>query len=131
MASTKQLLEDEIRKEIEEISNMELGSDNQKKTTDNLVKLLDKYNDMDRLDADLEKHDTEIEMKKAEHELKKQQLEHEKKDSFVKNCLTGISIGSGIIMTVWGTCVSINFEKEGTFSTIIGRQFIQRLLPKK
>lgn len=100
MASTKQLLEDEIRKEIEEISNMELGSDNQKKTTDNLVKLLDKYNDMDKLDADLEKHDTEIEMKKAEHELKKQQLEHEKKDSFVKNCLTGISIGSGIIMTV-------------------------------
>lgn len=100
MASTKQLLEDEIRKEIEEISNMELGSDNQKKTTDNLVKLLDKYNDMDKLDADLEKHDTEIEMKKVEHELKKQQLEHEKKDSFVKNCLTGISIGSGIIMTV-------------------------------
>ena len=102
MGSTKQLLEDEIRSEIEEISNMELGSDNHKKTTDNLVKLLDKYNDMDKLDADLEKHDTEIEMKKAEHELKKQQLEHEKKDSFVKNCLTGISIGSGIIMTVWG-----------------------------
>lgn len=46
MGSTKQLLEDEIRSEIEEISNMELGSDNHKKTTDNLVKLLDKYNDM-------------------------------------------------------------------------------------
>lgn len=40
MTSTKQLLEDEIRSEIEEISNMELGSDNQKKTTDNLSNYL-------------------------------------------------------------------------------------------
>lgn len=42
---------------------------------------------------------------------------------------------AGIILpltvTIWGTKKSIEFEREGTFTTIMGRGFINKLLPKK
>ena len=57
--STKTLLEEEIRSTIEAISHIKIGSDEHTKATEALVKLLDKYNAMDRLDAEIqEKYDS-------------------------------------------------------------------------
>ena len=63
-------------------------------------------------------------------ELQKE-IEDEKKDRKVKNILTGVSVIGGFALTVWGTCKSIKFEETGSFTTIMGRGFIQKLLPKK
>jgi hypothetical protein len=46
----------------------------------------------------------------------------------------GITVGSIVVstvVTIWGTLASFKFEKEGTVTTILGRQFISKLLPKK
>lgn len=67
----------------------------------------------------------------SEQRLKEQQLKDEKKDRLVKNVLTGAGIVLPIIVTIWGTKVSMEFEEEGTFTTIMGRGFINKLLPKK
>ena len=50
--NTKQLLEKEIQDELEAIGGMEIGSEAHKAATETLTKLLDKYNDIDKLDLE-------------------------------------------------------------------------------
>ena len=126
--NTKQLLEKEIQDELEEIGGMEIGSDAHKAATEALTKLLDKYNDIDKLDLE---YQDKYESRENDRIMKEQQLKHEKTDSLIKNILTGVVGIGGLCVTVWGTCKSIKFEETGTFTTIMGRGFIQRLLPKK
>ena len=132
---TKTMLEEEIRSEIEDIGKIDIGSEKHKIATEALSKLMDKYNDMEKTEIESqEKYDdreAEREHREAERELKKTQIRHEHRAALVKNVLTGVSVLGGFALTVWGTKVSINFEKEGTFTTIMGRGFIQKLLPKK
>lgn len=126
--STKKLLEEEIQSEIEEISKMEVGSDKHKSATEALAKLMDKYNEMDKLELEYQdKYDN----REEDRRLKEKQLQHDKKDALVKNVLTGVSVVGGFALTIWGTCKSIKFEETGSFTTIMGRGFIQKLLPKK
>lgn len=126
--NTKKLLEEEIQSEIEEISKMEVGSDKHKSATEALAKLMDKYNEMDKLELEYQdKYDN----REEDRRLKEKQLQHDKKDALVKNVLTGVSVVGGFALTIWGTCKSIKFEETGSFTTIMGRGFIQKLLPKK
>lgn len=126
--SVKALLNDEIKDEIEQLRKVELGSDQHKIAADALAKLLDKSIEMDKLDLE---YQDRFETREAENELKQKEIEDEKKDRKVKNILTGVSVIGGFALTVWGTCKSIKFEETGSFTTIMGRGFIQKLLPKK
>lgn len=126
--SIKSLLDEEIRSEIEEISKIEVGSEKHKVSVDALSKLLDKSIELDKLDADAqEKYERRI----AENDLKREQIKSEKRDQIVKNVLTGVSVIGGFGLTIWGTCKSLKFEETGVVTSIMGRGFIQKLLPKK
>lgn len=126
--SVETLLNDEIREEFEELGKIEVGSDKYKIAVDGLTKLCDRA-------IELEKFKAEQELKKDQQdvdaELRAEQLKDERKDRVVKNCLTGAGIGIPAAITVWGTIKSIKFEETGTITTIMGRGFIQKLLPKK
>lgn len=126
--STKQLLEEEIQSEIEEISKMQVGSDEHKAATEALAKLMDKYNEMDKLELEYQdKYDS----READRIMKEKQLEHDKKDAKVKNSLTAVSVGGGLLVTIWGICKSLKFEETGIYSSLISRGMIQKILPKK
>ena len=126
--SIKSLVDEEIRSEIEEISKIEVGSEKHKASVDALAKLLDKSIELERLDAEAqEKYESRI----AENELKMKQLKDEKRDRIVKNVLTGVSVVGGCGVTSWGTLKSLKFEENGVVTSIVGRGFIQKLLPKK
>ena len=126
--SIKSLVDEEIRSEIEEISKIEVGSEKHKASVDALAKLLDKSIELERLDAEAqEKYESRI----AENELKLKQLKDEKRDRIVKNVLTGVSVVGGFGVTIWGTLKSLKFEENGVVTSIVGRGFIQKLLPKK
>lgn len=122
------LLKEEIQDEFEQLGNMAVGSDEYKVTVDGLAKLMDRA-------IEMKKFDTEVEEKRAqrnvENDLKVEELRDERRDRIVKNCIAvgGILIPTAV--TIWGTRKSIEFEKEGTFTTIMGRGFINKLLPKK
>ena len=77
--------------------------------------------------------DKKIEMEKVESEklFREQQQKDEKKDRLVKNIIGVAGIVLPLAVTIWGTKVSLKFEEEGTFTTIMGRGFINKLLPKK
>lgn len=126
--SIKALLEEEIKEEFEELGKTEIGTEAYKTTVDGLTKLVDRAIELEKSEA--ERADRRA-AQESELELKAQQLEDEKKDRKVKNWLTaaGIIIPTGV--TIWGTIKSIKFEQEGTITTIMGRGFISKLLPKK
>ena len=131
----KTLLEQEINDEFETLKQIEIGSESYKTTVDGLAKLMDRAIELEKIETDRKdrnKHQAdELSLKADELDLKERQLNEEKKDRWWKNALTaaGIVIPTGV--TIWGTIKSIKFEQEGTITTIMGRGFINKLLPKK
>lgn len=121
-------LYDEINAEFEDLSKMALGTEEYKVTVDGLTKLMDRAIDMKKFDTEYAER---IENQKMDNSFKQKQMDEERKDRLIKN---GISIAGIVIpslITIWGTVKSMEFEKEGTITTIIGRGFINKLLPKK
>lgn len=126
--SIKTMLDEEIKAEIEEISKIEVGSDKHKVATEALAKLLDKTIEYEKLDAEMQER---YESRKAENDIARKKIESEKHDSIVKNTITGVSVVGGFALTIWGTVKSLKFEETGVVTSIMGRGFIQKLLPKK
>ena len=58
-------------------------------------------------------------------------MEDEKKDRLIRNCISAAGIIIPSLLTIWGTFKTFKFEQEGTVTTIMGRGFINKLLPKK
>lgn len=120
----KDLLRDEIKSELSSLEKMEIGSDQYKATVDGVGKLTDRV-------IELKKLEIESVDKTIEHDLKREQMKDEKKDRVVRNCISGAGIVIPVLVTIWGTVKSFEFEKEGTITTTIGRGFINKLLPRK
>lgn len=128
MNEIKNLLQEEVQNEIELLSKMELGDDKYEKTVNGITKLADRVIEIQK--AEYEK-DCKKDSQEDDREFKQKQLESENKDRKVKNVLTGLGIIIPAGLTVWGTMKSLKFETEGTVTTIIGRGFLNKLLPKK
>lgn len=124
----KTMLNDEITNEFEHLKKMELGTDEYKTTVEGLTKLVDRQIEIDKLESEAHERAT---AREEENELKWKQASDDKKDKIVKNILQAVGIGAPIALTVWGTIKSLKFEEEGTVTTVIGRGFINKLLPKK
>lgn len=114
----------EISDELDKLNGMEMGSDQHRAAVDGLAKLMDKAIEMERIHID--------ETAKADNKaIELQKMRDENLDRLVKNVLTAVSVVGGFALTVWGTKTSIKFEETGTITTIMGRGFINKLLPKK
>ena len=117
MTNIETLLHEEIQDGFDALSRMERGTDTHKTTVDEVAKLFDKAIEIEKL---------EIEAKERE-----KAREEDRKDRRVKN---GIAIG-GIVLplavTIWGTFKTFRFEETGTVTTMMGRGFINKLIPKK
>ena len=124
----EKLLNEELKTEIEALKDLELGSDKHKTAAESICKLTDRKIELAKLEIETENKFKHME---KELELKFQQLEDERKDKRWKNGLTaaGIIIPAGL--AVWGTVTSFKFERTDSVTTIMGRGWIQKLLPKK
>lgn len=122
------LLYDEIETEFEKLRQSEVGSEQYKVTVDGLTKLMDRAIEMEKVNNDCE---DKAKTRESEQLAKEQQLSDEKKDRIVKNVISAAGVVLPLIVTVWGTKVSLKFEETGTFTTMAGRCFINKLFPKK
>lgn len=128
MTNIETLLHEEIQDGFDALSRMERGTETHKTTVDELAKLFDKAIEIEKIEVEAKERDRAREI---EANLKKQQMEEDRKDRRVKN---GIAIGGIVIplaVTVWGTVKTLKFEEEGTVTTMMGRGFINKLIPKK
>ena len=117
MANIETLLHEEIADRFNELHEMKAGTPEYEKTVDGVAKLMDRAIEMERLDNEIED--------------KTETQKEEKKDRLIRNIIAAASVVIPTLVTVWGTKKSFEFEKEGTITTIMGRGFIQKLLPKK
>lgn len=128
MESIRELLDEEIQVEFEKLSKLEVGSESYKAAVDGLAKLVDRAVEIDKTEME---NATKIEAQNIENDLKALQIKEDNLDRWVRNgiAIAGIVIPS--VITVWGTLKSFKFEETGTVTTILGRGFINKLLPKK
>jgi hypothetical protein len=124
----KNLLDEEIQDEFNALAKLEVGSDSYRGTVDGLTKLMDRAIELKKFEAE---RDERIEARESEQSLKLQQLREDRKDRIAKNCIAVGTALLGVGVTIWGTCATFKFEEEGTISSVIGRGFINKLIPKK
>ena len=120
----KETLYKEIEDELQALSEIEVGTDEYKSSVDGVTKLLDRA-------IEIEKHEAEMKEREAERIAKNIQAAEEQKDRVVKNYISAGGVVLPLLVTIWGTLKSFKFEKDGTVTTIMGRGFINKLLPKK
>lgn len=113
----KELLDDDVASEMAKLRTTPYDAKEYGTVSDTALKLIDR----------------KIELYKAESEqlFREQQLKDDKKDRLIKNIISAAGVALPLLVTIWGTKVSLKFEEEGTFTTIMGRGFINKLLPKK
>ena len=128
MTNIETLLHEEIQDGFDALSRMERGTETHKTTVDEVAKLFDKAIEIEKLEMEAKEREKAREI---EASLKRAQMEEDRKDRRVKN---GIALG-GIVLplavTIWGTFKTLKFEEEGTVTTMMGRGFINKLIPKK
>lgn len=128
MTNIETLLHEEIQDGFDALSTMERGTETHKTTVDEIAKLFDKAIEIEKIEIEAKER---AKAREIEASLKRAQMEEDRKDRRAKN---GIAIG-GIVLplavTIWGTFKTLKFEEEGTVTTMMGRGFINKLIPKK
>ena len=128
MTNIETLLHEEIQDGFDALSRMERGTEIHKTTVDEVAKLFDKAIEIEKIEIEAK---DKAKSREIEASLKRAQMEEDRKDRRFKN---GIAVG-GIVLplavTIWGTFKTLKFEEEGTVTTIMGRGFINKLIPKK
>lgn len=127
MSEIETLWDAEIKNELELLSTRDIGTEESKAMIDGITKLMDKKIELMKFNADCQQKKDNHDLNQLEYELKKQQLREDKKDRLVKNIMTGAGIALPLLVTIWGTIVSLNFEKEGVVTTGAGRGFVNKL----
>lgn len=128
MTNIETLLHEEIQDGFDALSTMERGTETHKTTVDEIAKLFDKAIEIEKIEIEAKER---AKAREIEASLKRAQMEEDRKDRRAKN---GIAIGGIVIplaVTVWGTVKTLKFEEEGTVTTMMGRGFINKLIPKK
>ena len=128
MMNIERLLRKEIVDELEMLGKIQIGSEDYKSAVDGLTKLIDRAIEMEKFDREM---DEKIKSREDEKCLRIQELYENQKNRKLSNYIAIGGLVIPAILTVWGTIKTINFEKEGTITTIMGRGFINKLLPKK
>lgn len=124
----KTSLVEEVQEELDNLGELELGSEEYKITVDGLTKLIDRVIDIEKLESDSKE---KVVVMENENDFKLKQMEEEQKDRLIRNGIAVAGIVIPSLITIWGTIKSLKFEEEGTITTTIGRGFINKLLPKK
>lgn len=122
------LLYDEIETEFEKLRTVDPGSEQYKIMVEGLTKLIDRAIEMEKVNNE---NADNLVTRESERVMKHNQMKDERTDRIVKNIISVAGIILPLVVTVWGTKVSLKFEEEGTFTTIMGRGFVNKLLPKK
>lgn len=106
MNEIETLWDTKIKNELELLATSNIETDEYQARIDGINKMMDKKLEMKKFEAD-------------------------KHDRLIKNIISCAGIGLPLMVTIWGTIVSLNFEREGVITTGAGRGFISKLFSLK
>lgn len=124
----EQLLDREIESEFSNLEKVEMGSEPYKIAVDGLCKLVDRKIELKKIDNDVKDKTTNRE---TDSKFKTKQIDNEKADRMISNGIAIAGIVIPAVLTVWGTFKTLKFEETGTVTTMMGRGFVNKLLPRK
>lgn len=124
----KELLEEEITSELDNLKPLIVGSDEHKSAVETLSKLLDRAVELEKIESDRE---SKTAQREADLDIKYSQIHEERKGRRARTAIDILGIVVPTVVTIWGTMASFKFEKTDNITTIMGRGFINNLLPKK
>lgn len=103
---TKTLLKKRIEADFERLEKLKPGTEEHKATAEELSTLIT--------------HESELARRKEE-----------RISGWIRDgiAVLGILVPCGV--TIWGTLKTLKFETEGTVTSLIGKGFVNKLLPKK
>ena len=133
------LLYDEIETDFEKLRETELEPEKRKATVDELTRLMDRAIEMRKLENDYNEkvaareseEKAKAEARLSEQAIELQKMEEEKKDRIVRNIISGAGVILPLLVTIWGTKVSMDFERSDSFTTNAGRNFVNSLFRRK
>lgn len=117
----------EIEDELDKLGDLEFGSEKYCKAIDGITKLYGKAIEDRKIDIDCE---AQAAARESEQALREKQMREDRKDRIVKNIIGAAGVVLPLVVTIWGTTVSLKFEETGTITTHSGRNFVQRLFRK-
>lgn len=126
--NTEELLHKEICEDLKNLSDIDFGSDEYKSGVDGLTKLIDREIELRRLEIERQE---KVESRKTDDEFKLKQLRDTRIDRIIGYVVNVAGIVIPVVVTIWGTKVSLKFEEEGTITTTAGRNFFGKLFSKR
>lgn len=118
-------LREELLEEIDELSKLQVGSEQYKIAADGVVKITDRLIEMEKNRID---HEAKIRAQDMERDIKIMEIEEERKDRKAKNLITAGSFVSGLGFSYLATKWSFKFEEAGTISSQAGRNFVNKAM---
>lgn len=133
------LLYDEIETDFEKLRKEDMEPEKRKATVDELTRLMDRAIEMKKLENDYNEkvaareseEKAKAETRLSEQTIELQKLEEDKKDRIVRNIISGAGVILPLLVTIWGTKVSMEFERSDSFTTNAGRNFVNSLFRRK
>lgn len=118
------MLNDEIKSELEELSKIEVGTEQYKIAVEGIAKLMDRAIEIDKINTDAQYKTENMEI---ENSFKEKQMEADEKDRKVRNILTALGIILPTGVSIWGTLKTLKFEEVGTITTVAGKEHVRKL----
>lgn len=146
MDEIKTKLVQEITDELDDLQEIEIGTQEYKTTVEGITKLADKVIEMEKLEADalqkarsyeLDKNkfnremEERIKAREIEESTKKEQAKDNRKFKWLEIGIAVVGIAVPTIVKIWGTNKTLKFEETGTVTTMAGRSHINSLFTKK
>lgn len=131
MINYKEALDGEISTELEVLESMETNSEDYKIMVEGLTKLIDRSMELEKIEISKAQEAEKIKNEAEKMKFEAKQAKTNKIFQWIGYGISAAGIVIPVAVTIWGTKVTLNFEKEGTVTTMMGRGFINKLLPKK
>lgn len=121
----KELLTDELERQLGSLEDLPLGSQEYHQAIVDTSILLDKHNDMEKIELDRQE---KTKSREQEKDLKNKEMKEERFDRIVKNVITVMTFGVSLGVTIWANVDSKKFEQGFTQTTEAGRSSTRKLL---
>ena len=120
---TKDLLREEVETRLSDIKTLNVASDEYSNGVTATCKLIDKLNEMEKVENERMKLDNEY----ASISVENDRVQSENSERKVKNIIAAASLG----LTGLGMVAMFVFEERGTITTQAGRKVIDRIFRSK
>jgi len=125
--SIESIVRDEIVSEFDGLKKMELGTEQYDKTVNGVSKIIDKLNELEKVEIEKQKLDNE----ERKLDIEERRLESDLKDQKIKNGLSAANLATGVLITGVGTYLMFLFETKGSVTSRFGGKILDRIFRMK